>query len=80
MDSSTLSEALAALENSQRKELLKDGNLVSIYQIFETIPDPRRPQGRRYELAYLLTCLTAAMLSKGPAGAGVWTAQILLPR
>ena len=62
MDSTALSEALAALNNSQRKELLKDASLVSVYQIFETIPDPRRRQGRRYDLAYLLTCLAAAML------------------
>lgn len=63
MDSTALSEALAALSNGQRKELLKDGALVSVYEIFATLPDPRRRQGRRYELAYLLTCLAAAMLS-----------------
>ena len=62
MDSTALSQVLAALTNNQRKELLKDTSLVSVYQIFETIPDPRRCQGRRYELAYLLTCLAAAIL------------------
>lgn len=63
MDSTALSEALEALNNRQCQELLKDGSLVNIYQIFETIPDPRRRQGKRYELAYLLTCLAAAMLA-----------------
>lgn len=62
MDSTALSEALASLNNSQREQLLKEAALVSVHQIFETIPDPRRGQGRRYELAYLLTCLAAAML------------------
>jgi predicted transposase YbfD/YdcC len=42
--------------------LLKDASLVSVYQIFETIPDPRRRQGLRYDLAYLLTSLAAAIL------------------
>jgi|SRR5450755_53759 predicted transposase YbfD/YdcC len=62
MDSTALSHVLASLNNSQRKELLKDASLVSVYQIFETLPDPRRRQGLRYDLAYLLTCLAAAML------------------
>lgn len=62
MDSTALSQALASLSNSQRKELLKDASLVSVYQIFETLPDPRRRQGLRYDLAYLLTCLAAAIL------------------
>src|SRR5690348_16061758 len=62
MDSTALSKVLASLSNSQRKEMLKEGSLVSIYQIFQTIPDPRRRQGQRYDLAYLLTCFTAAML------------------
>jgi predicted transposase YbfD/YdcC len=62
MDSTELSEVLASLHNSQREELLKEASLVSVYEIFRTIPDPRRSQGQRYELAYLLTCLAAAML------------------
>jgi predicted transposase YbfD/YdcC len=62
MDSTALSHVLASLNNSQRKELLKDASLVSVYQIFETLPDPRRRQGQRYDLAYLLTCLAAAIL------------------
>ena len=53
---------LPELPSSQRERLFKDGALVSISEIFATLPDPRRLQGRRYELAYLLTCLVAAML------------------
>jgi hypothetical protein len=51
-----------ALPSSQRERLFKEGALVSIYQIFTTIPDPRRAQGRRYELAYVLSSLVAALL------------------
>jgi len=62
MDSTALSQALASLNNSQREQLLKEATLRSVHQIGKTIPDPRRGQGRRYDLAYLLTCLAAAML------------------
>jgi predicted transposase YbfD/YdcC len=62
MDSTALSQTLASLNNSQREQLLKEAGLVSVHQILKTIPDPRRGQGRRYDLAYLLTCLAAAML------------------
>ena len=62
MDSTALSQALASLNNSQREQLLKEATLISVHQILKTIPDPRRGQGRRYDLAYLLTCLAAAML------------------
>src|SRR5205814_5362290 len=62
MDSTSLSLKLPESVWSQRERLLKDAALVSVYQIFATIPDPRRRQGQRYELAYLLTCLVAALL------------------
>jgi len=62
MDSTSLSLKLPELPWSQREQLFKDAALVSVYQIFATIPDPRRRQGLRYDLAYLLTCLVAAML------------------
>ena len=35
---------------------------VALYELFTTIPDPRRKEGQRYELPYLLTCLVAALL------------------
>ena len=62
MDSTSLPFRLPELPSSQRERLFKDAALVSVYQIFATIPDPRRRQGLRYDLAYLLTCLVAAML------------------
>jgi predicted transposase YbfD/YdcC len=62
MDSTALLQALTSLNNSQREQLLKEAPLISVHQILKTIPDPRRGQGRRYDLAYLLTCLAAAML------------------
>lgn len=62
MDSTTASRTFAELAKSQREHLLKDGALVSVYQMFGTIPDPRRARGRRYDLPYLLTCLAAALL------------------
>src|SRR6266705_2454343 len=62
MDSPSWPIHVPELPSSQRERLFKEGGLVSIYEIFATIPDPRRAQGRRYELAYLLTCLVAAML------------------
>ena len=62
MDSTSLSLKLPELAWSQRERLLKDAALVSVWQIFATIPDPRRRQGLRYDLEYLLTCLVAAML------------------
>jgi hypothetical protein len=62
MNSTSLPIHLPELPGSQRERLFKEGALVSIYEVFATIPDPRRPQGRRYDLAYLLTCLVAAML------------------
>jgi predicted transposase YbfD/YdcC len=62
MDSTSLPCRLPELPSSQRERLFKDAALVSVYQIFATIPDPRRRQGLRYDLAYLLTCLVAAML------------------
>jgi hypothetical protein len=62
MDSTSLSLKLPELPWSQRERLLKDAALVSVYQIFATIPDPRSRQGQRYDLAYLLTCLAAAVL------------------
>jgi hypothetical protein len=58
MDSTALSQALASLNHSQREQLLKEATLISVHQILKTIPDPRRGQGRRYDLAYLLTCLS----------------------
>ena len=35
----------------------------TLWEVFEAVPDHRRPQGRRYRLAALLTIALAAMLS-----------------
>jgi hypothetical protein len=51
MNSTSLAVRLPELPSSQRERLFKEGALVSIYEIFATIPDPRRRQGLRYELA-----------------------------
>src|SRR6266550_2097865 len=62
MNSTAISLTLPALTNSQRQHLLEQANLCSLYELFGTIPDPRRNEAQRYELAYLLTCLVAALL------------------
>jgi len=38
-------------------------DLSELPAVFATIPDPRRARGKRYELWFLLVCLTAAFLS-----------------
>lgn len=62
MHSTALSMTLPALTSSQRQQLLADASMCSLYELFGTIADPRRKEGQRYELAYLLTCLVAALL------------------
>src|SRR5437016_13462080 len=62
MNSTAISLTLPALTNSQRQQLLEQANMCSLHELFATIPDPRRKEGQRYELAFLLTCLVAALL------------------
>jgi predicted transposase YbfD/YdcC len=62
MHSTALSFTLPALTNTQRQQLLEDHPLCSLYELFATLADPRRKEGQRYSLAYLLTCLVAALL------------------
>ena len=38
-------------------------DLSELPAVFATVPDPRRARGKRYELWFLLVCLTAALLS-----------------
>lgn len=51
---------------SRLSETRADGaqatTLQNLYAVFATIPDPRSPHGQRYPLAFLLTCLVAALL------------------
>lgn len=62
MQSTRLSSPVVALSAPERRALLQEGTLQSLSEVFATIPDPRSRHGRRYPLAFLLTCLVAALL------------------
>ena len=53
---------LPKLREEDRKALLEKAALVSVYEILDTVPDPRGKHGMRYELSFLLTCLLASLL------------------
>jgi predicted transposase YbfD/YdcC len=60
--STALPLTLPSLTSDHRQQLLQNDLLLSLYEVFATIPDPRSTHGLRYELAYLLTCLVAGLL------------------
>lgn len=62
MHSTALSIAAPSVSAEEQRALLKQAPLVSLYQAFAVVPDPRSRHGLRYDLAYLLTCLVAALL------------------
>jgi predicted transposase YbfD/YdcC len=62
MDSTSISVTLSLLARDQQEKLLQESSLVSVSQIFATLPDPRSRHGQRYDLSFLLTCLAAAIL------------------
>src|SRR5947209_2513164 len=62
MYSTALSLTLPDLPNEQRASRLADAPLLSLYEAFAAVPDPRSRHGQRYDLPYLLTCLVAAFL------------------
>jgi hypothetical protein len=62
MHSTALALTLPSLTSDRRQDLLKQKPLLSLYELFATLPDPRSKHGLRYELAFLLTCLVAALL------------------
>ncbi|HEY1353670.1 MAG TPA: transposase family protein [Ktedonobacteraceae bacterium] len=62
MHSTSLSLTLPSLTSNNRQHLLKQNPLLSLYDLFATLPDPRSKHGLRYELAFLLTCFVAALL------------------
>lgn len=40
------------MTSDQRHHLLQNHSLLSLYEVFATLPDPRSRHGLRYELAY----------------------------
>jgi len=62
MYSTALSMAAPKLSAQEQLALLKQAPLVSLYEAFAVVPDPRSRHGLRYDLPYLLTCLVAALL------------------
>ncbi|GER91376.1 ISAs1 family transposase [Dictyobacter vulcani] len=68
MDYTTLAVKRASVTNEESLLLL------SLYEAFQALPDPRRAQGRRYELALILCLLVLAKLAgqKSLCGATEW--------
>src|SRR5437016_11392089 len=53
---------LPDVSDEQHASRLADAPLLSLYEAFAAVPDPRSRHGQRYDLPYLLTCLVAAFL------------------
>jgi predicted transposase YbfD/YdcC len=53
---------LPPLTEQERNALVEKAALLCVYDVLDAVPDPRKRRGLRYELAYLLTCLLAALL------------------
>jgi predicted transposase YbfD/YdcC len=62
MYSTAFSSVPTSFTDGERNQLLAKAALLSLYEIFAAIPDPRSRHGRRYDLPFLLTCLMAALL------------------
>jgi predicted transposase YbfD/YdcC len=54
--------ALDTLTDDERAALLTTDTLLSLLDVFASIPDPRSCHGKRYDLPFLLTCLATAFL------------------
>ncbi len=65
---------LAVENEAERQALLSDVALTSLQGLFTAVPDPRSRHGQRYPLAFLLTCLVAALLCtcNSLAATGQW--------
>jgi hypothetical protein len=50
--STALPLTLPSLTSDQCQQCLQKQPLLSLYEVFATIPDPRSKHGMRYELAY----------------------------
>jgi predicted transposase YbfD/YdcC len=71
----TVGTLVLAVENdAERQALLSDVALTSLQGLFTAVPDPRSRHGQRYPLAFLLTCLVAALLCNcnSLAATGQW--------
>jgi hypothetical protein len=80
-NSTAVSLTVPSLASDARHRLLEDQPLVSLYEVFTTLVDPRSKHGQRYDLPYLLTCLVAALrmstvTQPSPWGNGVTTSTI----
>lgn len=62
MQSTASLAALDTLTDEDRATLLSRDSLLSLLDVFATIPDPRSCHGKRYDLPFLLTCLATALL------------------
>src|SRR5919109_3198063 len=62
MESTRLPAAVDTLSLTERQTLLEEGRLQTLCEVFAALPDPRSRHGRRYPLAFLLTCVVAALL------------------
>src|SRR2546426_9630701 len=62
MYSTALTLSLPSLSTDQQQHLLEAPPLLSLYEAFAAVPDPRSRHGQRYDLPYLLICLVAALL------------------
>lgn len=60
--STAMSLTLPSLTSDHRQQLLQEQPLLSLYEVFATIPDPRSKHGQRYDLPFLLICVVAALL------------------
>ncbi len=84
MNSTALTITAPSVSQEEQRALLKQTSLVSLYEAFAVVPDPRSRHGLRYDLPYLLTCLVAALLCNcnSPEAVGQWCRdqQLLLRR
>ncbi len=62
MKSSAVLSVVPPMTDAARAALLCDASLHTLYGAFTAVPDPRSCHGRRYELPFLLLCLTTALL------------------
>lgn len=62
MQSTPSLAVLDTLTDEDRETLLTTETLLSLADVFSSVPDPRSCHGKRYDLPFLLTCLATAFL------------------